>query len=165
MAKRRLNIKNLVPRKDSMYKQGYYNLVNLAKYIGDPSKIIFRSSWEKKFATYCDSTERIVAWSSEPLQIPYMHPIDREMKPYNVDFYVKLKTGETTYSDFLVEVKPSRQLIQPVYPKGRVTEKRILAYTEQMKMYLINVAKFSAAKAYAEGRGWQFIVVTESFIF
>ncbi len=165
MAKRRLNIKNLVPRKDSPYKQGYYNLVNPAKYIGDPNKIIFRSSWERKFAVYCDSNERIVAWSSEPLQIPYMHPIEREIKPYNVDFYVKLQIGDNMYRDFLVEVKPSRQLKQPHQPTGRVTEKRLAAYTEQMKAYLINVAKFNAAKQYAEGRGWEFIVVTESFIF
>jgi hypothetical protein len=165
MAKRRLNIKNLVPRKDSQYKQGYYNLVNLAKYIGDPNKIIFRSSWERKFAVYCDSNDRIVAWSSEPLQIPYMHPIEREIKPYNVDFYVKLQLGENLYRDFLVEVTPSRQLKQPIKPTGRVTEKRMTAYTEQMKAYLINVAKFNAAQQYATSKGWEFIVVTESFIF
>jgi hypothetical protein len=162
---RRLNIKNLTPRKDSLYKQGYYNLLNPRKYIGDPNKIIFRSSWEKRFAMYCDTNERILAWSSEPMEIPYLNPIDREIKPYNVDFYVRVDKGEGKYSEFIVEVKPSRQLKQPQSPVGRVTEKKMESYTNAMKMYLINLAKFKAAKDFAKSRGWDFIVVTESFIF
>jgi len=39
------------------------------------------------------------------------------------------------------------------------------SYTDALKTYLINLAKFTAAKQYAEGRGWQFIVVTESYLF
>ena len=164
MAKRTLNIKNLVPRKDGVYKQGYYNLVNPSKYIGDASKIIFRSSWEKKFATYCDHNDRILAWASEPMRIPYMSPVDREIKPYNVDFYVKVQTAEG-YSEYIVEVKPARQLQVPVQPSGRVTAKRMASYTTQMTTYLTNLAKFTAAKEYAKGRGWDFVVVTENFLF
>ena len=165
MGKRSLNIKSLVPRKDSPYRQGYYKLINPAKYLGDPNKIIFRSSWEKKFAVYCDTNDRITSWSSEPVAIPYLNPVNGEMKPYNVDFYVRVQTGEKTYKEYLVEVKPSKQLKQPVQPTGRVTEKRMTAYTTQMQTYLINLSKFKAAKNYAESRGWQFIVVTEAFIF
>lgn len=165
MAKRRLNIKNLVPRKDGVYTQGYYNLLNPAKYVGDPKKIIFRSSWERRFAIYCDTNERILAWSSEPVEIPYMNPVDREIRPYNVDFYLRLKTGESEYKEYIVEVKPSRQLKQPVAPSGRITEKRMTAYTNQMKSYLINMSKFKAAKEYAIGRGWDFLVVTETMLF
>lgn len=165
--KSRLNIKNLTPRsptKEAPFKQGYYKIVNPHKYVGDPSKIIFRSSWEKRFAAYCDHTEKIIAWSSEPMQIPYINPISGEVKPYNVDFYVRLKT-EDGYKEFIVEVKPSRQLQQPQQPTGRITEKKMTSYTNAMKTYLINIAKFKAAKEYAKSRGWEFIVVTEQFIF
>lgn len=165
MGKRRLNIKNLVPRKDALYKQGYYNLLNPKKYIGDPNKIIFRSSWEKRFAMYCDTNDRIMAWSSEPLEIPYLNPVDREVKPYNVDFYVRVDMGEGKYKEYIVEVKPSRQLKRPEAPVGRVTEKKMISYTNAMHSYLVNLAKFQAAKDYAVGRGWEFVVVTESFIF
>jgi hypothetical protein len=165
VAKRRLNIKNLVPRKDALYKQGYYNLINPVKYIGDPHKIIFRSSWEKRFAMYCDTNERILSWSSEPMEIPYLNPVDREIKQYNVDFYVRVKTGEKETEQYLVEVKPSRQLQQPQAPTGRITEKKMESYTNSMKAYLVNIAKFKAAKEFAISRGWQFVVVTESFIF
>jgi hypothetical protein len=164
MAKRSLNIKNLVPRKNGTYRQGYYNLLNPQKYIGDPHKIIFRSSWERRFAIYCDTNERILSWSSEPLQIPYLNPVDREIRPYNVDFYVKIKT-EKGYSEYIVEVKPAKQLKAPQAPKGRITEKAMNAYTSQLQTYLINTAKFSAAKEYAKGRGWQFVIVTESMLF
>ena len=163
---RSLNIKNLVPRKDSPYRQGYYKLINPTKYIGDPNKIIFRSSWEKKFAIYCDTNPQIVVWSSEPMAIPYLHPIDATMKPYNVDFYIKIQKGENHFEQFLVEVKPSRQLQKPNSPSTkRLTEKKLIAYNEQLKTYLINLAKFKAAKEYAETRGWKFVVVTETFIF
>jgi hypothetical protein len=166
MGKRSLNIKNLVPRKNGAYRQGYYALLNPAKYIGDPNKIIFRSSWEKKFAIYCDTNERIIAWSSEPFQIPYLNPVEREMKPYNVDFYMKVRSSnEKGYSEYIVEVKPSKQLKAPKAPSGRVTEKRMNDYTTQLKTYLVNLAKFQAAKDYAKDRGWSFVVVTETFIF
>ena len=164
MAKRSLNIKNLVPRKNGPYRQGYYQLLNPVKYIGDPNKIIFRSSWEKKFAIYCDTDERILHWASEPIAIPYLNPVLGEMKPYNIDFYIKVK-HEDSYKEYLVEVKPSRQLQPPVKPTGIITVKRMTAYTEQLKIYLTNLAKFNAAKTYAESRGWKFIVVTEFFIF
>jgi hypothetical protein len=160
----KLNIKNLTPRKDSQYKQGYYQLANPQKYIGDPSKIIFRSSWEKRFATYCDHNEKILAWASEPVQIPYLNPIDQVVKPYNVDFYLKVQT-EDGYKEYIVEVKPSRQLQKPNSPTGRMTPKKMQSYTNAMKTYIVNLAKFQAAKAYAVGRGWEFIVVTESYLF
>ncbi len=161
---RRLNIKNLVPRKGAEYRQGYYKLINPSKYIGDPEKIIFRSSWEKKFATYCDLNERVISWSSEPFPIPYFNPIDNVTRPYNVDFYVKVQNGEG-YSEYIVEVKPSRQLKRPVQPTGKVSPKRLESYNNAMKTYIVNAHKFQAAKEFAKGRGWQFVVVTENFIF
>lgn len=164
MATRRLNIKNLTPRKNGIYKQGYYTLANPHKYIGDQSKIIFRSSWEKRFATYCDHNERIVAWSSEPIQIPYMNPVDKCVKPYNIDFYVKIKSEEG-FKEYIIEVKPSRQLQQPQAPTGRITEKKMTGYTNAMRTYLVNLAKFTAAKEFAKGRGWEFVVVTENMLF
>ena len=112
--KRKLKIKDLVPRKNSPYQQGYYKLLNPLKYIGDPTKIIFRSSYERRFAIYCDTHERILSWSSEPLEIPYLNPVDGIVKPYNVDFYVKVNTGDEKPKEYIVEVKPLRQLKQPI---------------------------------------------------
>lgn len=161
----RFNIKSLTPRKNSPYKQSYYHPLNPDKYIGDTSKIICRSSWEKKFATYCDLSPNIVAWSSEKFVIPYLNPSDGLVKDYNIDFYVRVNYGDNVYRDFVVEVKPKRKLERPNAPKKGITEAKMVKYYNAMKEWTMNAAKFAAAKEWAEQRGWHFIVVTEDFVF
>ena len=161
---RKLDIKNLVPRKNAATKQGYYTPMNPQKYIGDPKKIIYRSGWEKKFCTFCDINDHVLAWSSETIQVPYLHPIDNVIRPYNVDFYMKVRKEEGIV-EYIVEVKPAKKLIKPELPKTRLNEKRINAHIEQSKEYLINMHKFSAAQKWAKDRGWEFIIVTEKFLY
>lgn len=162
---RKLNIKNLAPRKNGLYRQGLYVLMFPEKYIGDQSKIIYRSSYEKIFCTYCDTNNRVIKWSSEPLQIPYLHPFDNIMRPYNVDFYVKVEISKDNFKEFLAEVKPARQLVKPNSPAGRITEAKMGAYHKAIKTYMINITKFEAGKRYAAERGMEFIIVTEKFLF
>jgi ribosomal protein S18 len=59
---------------------------------------------------------------------------------------VKVKEEEDSYKEFIVEVKPLRQLKQPAAPTGRITEKRMTDYTNQMQTYLTNLSKFKSAK-------------------
>ena len=162
---RSLNIKNLLPRKNAATKQGYYKIIYPEKYVGDYSKIIFRSSWEQKFATFCDINAQVVKWSSESIQIPYLHPIQNKTCIYNLDFYMKVRQADGTFTEFIIEVKPSKKLEKPTLPTSRLTEKRILAHNEQMKEYAINMHKFQTAKKWAEDRGWQFMIVTEKFLY
>ena len=161
---RKLNIKSLAP-KNTNYRQGYYKPANPEKYLGDLNKIIFRSAWERKFAVYCDSEPKVLAWSSEPVAVPYFHPVLKTMKPYYVDFYMKTLQDDNSTKEFIVEVKPSKKLIAPMLPEGRVTQKRADAFKKQAEEYMINLHKFDAAKKYAESRGWSFILVTERFHF
>lgn len=162
---RRLNIKDLVPRKGGMYRQGYFKPVNPQKYVGDPGKIIFRSTWEKKFATYCDLNDKIVAWSSETIQVPYLNPVEGATRLYNLDFYLKVQQEDGNVKHFIAEVKPAKKLLKPVLPKNRLSEKRVEAHILQMREYAVNMAKFHAAKEWAKARGWEFIIVTENFLF
>lgn len=117
-----------------------------------------RSSWESRFAFYCDLNPAIVAWGSETIIVPYTSPIDGNVHRYYVDFWVKVKSklGETTY---LVEIKPNAQCKPPKGVKGRRTRERVL---EETKTYAINQAKWAAAKEYARRRGWEFIVLDEN---
>ena len=162
---RNLNIKNLVPRKNSGYQQGYYRPLNPQKYIGDTSKIIFRSSWEKKFMIYCDNNDKIIAWNSESVQVPYLNPIENVTRIYNLDFYFKVKEENGT-KDYIAEIKPSKKLQKPVLSKSHKNNaKYITAYNYQMTEYVINMHKFSAAKTWALERGWEFILITEKFLF
>jgi hypothetical protein len=162
---RKLDIKTLVPRKNAATKQGYYKPINPAKYVGDPSKIIYRSSWEKKMCTFCDINEKVLAWSSETIQVPYVNPIENSTRAYNLDFYLKIVKEDGSIKEYIAEVKPAKKLIKPILPTTRVTEKRMNDHIIQSKEYIINMHKFDAAKKWAEARGWDFIIITEAFLF
>lgn len=162
---RKLNIKNLTPRKDSGYRQGYFRPINPNKYVGDTSKIIYRSSWEKKFMVFCDVNEKVVAWNSESIQVPYLNPIENAVRTYNLDFYFKVREEDGTYKDYIAEIKPAKKLEKPILPTTRLTEKRVEAHTYQMKEYIINMHKFQAAQQWATERGWEFMLITEKFLF
>ena len=56
-------------------KKGYFKPKNYSKYKGDPTKIIYRSSWEKMFMGYLDNNPSVVEWSSEEFFIPYKSPV------------------------------------------------------------------------------------------
>lgn len=157
----RTNIKNVVPHWSSF--SGRYFPTNLYKYIGDPQKIIYRSSWEKRFCIWCDNDPNITKWASEPFEIQYISPLDNKVHEYFVDFYVR-QEREGVVTEYLVEVKPKKQLQKPVPPVIQ-SSKALEVYNEQCKTYIINAAKFAAAKTYAAKRGFKFIVATEDFIF
>lgn len=158
------DIKSNKPTHKSGYRQGYYTLTNPDKYIGDPRKIIYRSSWEYRFCRYCDTSLSVSKWSSEPIGVKYISPIDHKEHTYYVDFYMRIMEGDTPI-DCFVEVKPKASLEMPILEGKNVTTKKLKNYNYALKTYIINRAKFAAAKAYAEGRGYKFIVVTEDFLF
>ena len=59
------------------YKGKYYPSYP-RKYKGDPTNIIYRSLWERKFMVYCDNNPGIINWASEELPIRYYNPIDKK---------------------------------------------------------------------------------------
>ena len=42
-----------------------FKVKKIRKYRGDPTKVTYRSSWERKFMTYCEENPMILEWSSE----------------------------------------------------------------------------------------------------
>ena len=44
--------------------KGIYKPINPKKYAGDPSNIVYRSNWERRFMVYCDKNDDIVFWAS-----------------------------------------------------------------------------------------------------
>ena len=157
------SIKDLKPAPGRFYN-GYYKPTNLKKYIGDPLKIIYRSSWERAFCKFCDNSDLVEKWSSEPFPIKYYSPIDKLIHEYNIDFYMRFVHDNGQIESYLVEIKPKHKLQKPVPPQ-KATTRLIGMYNEQCKEYIINCAKFSAAKAFAAKVGYKFIVVTEDFLF
>ena len=122
-----------------MAYRGRYIPTYPKKYKGDPSKIIYRSLWERKFMVYCDRNEKILEWGSEEFFVPYRSPLDGKIHRYFPDFYVKVKTPKGT-KKWVVEVKPKSQT--SIKDAGKSMAKK--------KQAVINMAKWEAANAYAK---------------
>ena len=139
-----------------MSYKGKYRPIHPEKYKGDPTNIIWRSLWERKFCVYCDSNTNIIEWQSEEFCITYRSPIDNKIHRYFPDFFIKYKDTDGKIKSSLIEVKPLRQTAPPVKPK-RQTKK----YLSEAFEYAKNQAKWQAAREYCKDRMWEFKVLTE----
>jgi hypothetical protein len=135
-----------------MFHKRKYIPIFPEKYTGDPSNIIMRSSWETRFAAWCDKNPSVLKWSSEETIIPYKCPTDNRIHRYFVDFKITVSTGKT----YLVEVKPKIQTQPPIYP-GKRTQR----YLQESLSFMKNQAKWEAASEFAKDRGWEFKIITE----
>ena len=137
------------------YKGKYYPSYP-RKYKGDPTNIIYRSLWERKFMVYCDKNDNILEWASEEIAIPYRSPIDNRVHRYFPDFYMKVKETNGRIRKYIIEVKPAKQTKPPVKPK-RQTKR----YISEAYEYAKNQAKWKMAREFCADRQWEFKVVTE----
>lgn len=137
------------------YHQGKYNIKIPNKYSGDPTNVVYRSSWELKFMNWCDNNSSVLSWSSEETIVPYRSPIDMKLHRYFLDFKIKVNSNDGIKT-YLVEIKPSSQRIPPKIPKRN--SKR---YLIECSTFMVNQAKWTAADRWAKDRGWNFIILDE----
>ena len=137
------------------YKGKYYPSFP-RKYKGDPTNIVYRSLWERKFMVYCDKNESILEWASEEIAIPYRSPIDNRVHRYFPDFYMKVKERGGKVKRYVIEVKPAKQTKPPVKPKRQTK-----GYIREAYEYAKNQAKWKMAKEFCADRQWVFKLVTE----
>ena len=137
------------------YKGKYYPSFP-RKYKGDPTNIVYRSLWERKFMVYCDKNQNILEWASEEIAIPYRSPIDNRVHIYFPDFYMKVKETNGKIKNYVIEVKPAKQTIPPKKPKRQTK-----GYIREAYEYAKNQAKWKMAKEFCADRQWEFKVVTE----
>ena len=137
------------------YKGKYYPSFP-RKYKGNPTNIIYRSLWERKFMVYCDKNQNILEWASEEIAIPYRSPIDNRVHRYFPDFYMKVKETNGKIKNYVIEVKPAKQTKPPKKPKRQTK-----GYIREAYEYARNQAKWKMAKEFCADRQWEFKVVTE----
>lgn len=108
---------------------------------------------------YCDTSPNVLRWASEEVVIPYISPLDKKPHRYFVDFLieVRLSSGIKTW---LVEIKPKKHCCEPKR-KSRVTR----GYITEVKTWVVNNAKWKAAKEVCQNRGWEFKILTEDDLF
>lgn len=140
------------------YKQGYYELKNPEKYIGDPDKIRYMSSWELEVHKFFDNNPKVLRWSSEEIAIPYFHPTKNRMARYYPDYYCEYlnKDGEVVRE--IVEVKPLHQT-----RRSRSRNPRTKLYEDLV--YVENRAKWEAAMKWCEKHNLTFRILTERSVF
>jgi len=136
--------------------QGRFVPKNPAKYKGNVSNIIYRSSYELKFMNWCDLNSSILEWGSEEIVIPYISPLDNRLHRYFVDFHVKIRDSNNNNKMYLVEVKPHRFTQEPKIPKRRTKR-----FINEVKQWGVNLAKWQAATEFCKDRKWEFKLITE----
>lgn len=142
-----------------MTNKGFFHPQNPQKYKGNPTQIIYRSSWERRVMHYLDTKPSVIQWSSEEFFIQYLSPIDNKIHRYFPDFYVKVKDKEGKIREMVWEIKPKKQSVEPT-KRSRVTKK----YINEVVTWGINEAKWKAANEFCLDRGWTFKVLTEEDI-
>ena len=139
-----------------MAYKGKYQPRHPYKYKGNPTNIIYRSLWERKFMQYCDSNMNILEWASEEFSIPYLSPLDHRVHKYFPDFLIRVKehTGKT--KTYVIEVKPKKQTLPPKKRK-RITK----SYIYECQTYAVNQAKWKAASEFCKDNRIEFKIITE----
>ena len=135
------------------FAKGKFVVKNASKYVGNKVPI-YRSSWEWAFMNFCDGNNNIVQWSSEPIRIPYRHPLTGKMTTYVPDFLVVYRNRDNTMQAELIEIKPKKQSL--IEDKMNSRDRTIVA---------INHCKWEAAQRWCKANGLTFRIITEEDIF
>lgn len=141
--------------------QGRFKPKNPKKYIGDPSNIVFRSSWEKTVMNYLDLREEVHSWQSEEKFVVYYDPVTKKNRRYFPDFLVKFKNSKGEMVTEMIEVKPKAEVEGP----SRNPKRRTKYWATSVQTYITNLAKWEAAEKYCKERGYRFRIMTEADIF
>lgn len=136
------------------FSQGFYNVKNPEKYVGN--KLPFcRSSWETTFCMFCDNNPSIQQWASESVKIPYKDPLTGKNTVYVPDFLIVYLDKNQKKHVELIEIKPANQMILERVGKNPYNQAQ----------YVKNMAKWSAANAWAKKQGIKFRIINEHDIF
>jgi len=134
-----------------MTYKGRYRIKNSSKYKGNPTQIIYRSSWERQVFKWCDNHKDVLEWSSEEIIIPYRCKTDNKLHRYYPDVYIKTNKGE-----YLIEIKPKKETNPP-----RIRSRKTKRYLTEVMTYIKNTSKWDAARGYCADRGYIFEIWTE----
>ena len=139
-----------------MVYKGKFRPKHPKKYRGDPTKIIYRSLWERNCMRYFDDNPNVLKWSSEEVIVPYKSPLDGRYHRYFPDFLIRIKNKQGQLETIMIEVKPYKETKEPK-PQKRLTKN----YLYEVKTWSINKSKWEAAIEFCKDRKWKFMIITE----
>ena len=124
------------------------------KYVGTKSPT-YRSSWEFAFMKFCDESPSIARWASEAVKIPYRNPFTGKHTIYVPDFFIQYTDQKGKNKVEIIEVKPDNQSVKESLGNSRANQAH----------YVLNQAKWEAARSWCKGKGIFFRIITEKDIF
>lgn len=149
-----------VKKKTATTMKGRFTPKRPEKYIGKVDQIFFRSSWELRFMVWADNSNTVLKWGSEEIAIPYIHPLKRDLQGnqkiarYFPDFLMRTIDAKGQVKTVIVEIKPLKESV--------LTEK---SSDRDKEAWVVNQAKWAAARAFAARNNAEFAVVTEEQLF
>jgi hypothetical protein len=121
---------------------------------------------------------KIKRWASEPISIKYRNPVANleyckkngldtkdprnwKISNYHTDFWIEVLGDDGSIKKIFIEIKPYNQTQppKPIPANAKLKEQR--RYAREASTYLVNKAKWVAAKEYFAKRGCEFSVFTE----
>ena len=144
----------------SRYYHGRFQPRNPKKYKGNPSEIVYRSSWELQAMNYFDLREEVIQWSSEEIIVPYKCVFTGKWRRYFPDFVITVVDKNNVKATHMIEVKPYKETMEP-RPGTRKTKR----YLKEVQTWGINSTKWKYAREYCADRKWHFTIITEKDLF
>tara|TARA_B100002019_G_scaffold293181_1_gene319230 strand:+ start:4154 stop:4588 length:435 start_codon:yes stop_codon:yes gene_type:complete len=136
------------------FAQGKFRLKFPEKYAGNRTPT-YRSSWEYTFMKFCDEHPNVSQWASEAVKIPYRNPLTGKQTIYVPDFFIVYADKGGKQKVELIEVKPKNQSVKERLGRSRANQAH----------YIMNMAKWEAARSWCKQKGIFFRVITEEDIF
>tara|TARA_B100000214_G_C23728210_1_gene517563 strand:- start:146 stop:583 length:438 start_codon:yes stop_codon:yes gene_type:complete len=136
------------------FASGKFTLKNPEKYSGRKTPT-YRSSWEFAFMKFCDEHPSVSQWASEAFKIPYRNPLTGKHTVYVPDFFIAYTDRNGKPRAECIEVKPANQALR----------EKIGRSNHNKASYILNQAKWEAAKHWCRQNRIYFRVVTENDIF
>jgi hypothetical protein len=104
---------------------------------------------------FCDEHPSVEKWASESIKIPYRNPLTGKYTIYVPDFFIAYANKGGKKMVELIEVKPANQTLQEKLGRSQANQ----------AAFIINQAKWEAARAWCKQKGIFFRVITETDIF
>lgn len=136
------------------FAQGKFSLKNPDKYVGKKTPT-YRSSWEFAFMKMCDEHPSVTKWASEAIRIPYRNPLTGKSTIYVPDFFIAYSDATGIQRVELIEVKPENQTLKEKLGRSHANQ----------AAWIVNQAKWGAARAFCKQKSIIFRVVSEHDIF
>lgn len=136
------------------FKQGVFKPKRPEKLLGKDGFAYYRSGLELNYFRILDSNPNVLKWGSEEIIVPYY--FEDKWHKYYIDIFVVFKNGDDI-KKFIIELKPYKQTVQPVWSKRRKQS----TYLNECREFAKNTAKWESARKFAASKGCEFHILTE----